>query len=153
MIPSLLLFCSNDAPAIMMAPLANFSLQLIVETPSLLLFCIKDSPAIMTFSLQLIVESLFLLCDKANSEITISSLLLLCNFKCPSITTVSNDNFSFKFIVESLSEGARFVPNFDWPGNFDSSKLTVIFRSTSFHFREDYRIFCEGEYQYQKNCH
>ncbi len=38
MIPSLLLVCVRDAPAIMMAPLANFSFQLIVENQSLLLF-------------------------------------------------------------------------------------------------------------------
>ena len=41
MVPSLLLVCIRDAPAIMMAPLANFSLQLIVENPSLLLFCVS----------------------------------------------------------------------------------------------------------------
>ena len=41
MIPSLLLICVRDAPAIMMAPFANFSLQLIVENPSLLLFCVS----------------------------------------------------------------------------------------------------------------
>jgi hypothetical protein len=53
-IPSFLLFCVKDTPAIM-----TFSLQLIVTIPSLLLFCVKDALAIMmaplaNFSLQLI---------------------------------------------------------------------------------------------------
>ncbi len=90
MVPSLLLVCVRDAPAKMMAPFANFSLQLIVNNPSLLLFCVKDAPATMTLSLQLIVES----------------LLLLCNFIRPEIMAVSNGNFFFKFIVESILEGA-----------------------------------------------
>jgi hypothetical protein len=108
MTSSLLLFCVKDALAIMMAPFANFSLQLIVETPS---------------------------------------LLLLCDFKRPAITAVMNGSFSFKFIVAFFFEGARFAPNFDRPSDLDSSKLIVIFLEISFHFCEDYRIFCEGEYQ------
>ena len=104
----LLLFCVKDALAIMMAPLANFSLQLTVETPS---------------------------------------HLLLRDFERPAITAVMNGSFSFKFIVASHSEGARFAPNFDRPSDLDSSKLIVIFLKISFHFCEDYRIFREGEYQ------
>ena len=41
---SLLLFCIKDAPAIMMATFANFSLQLIVDTPSRLLLCDFERP-------------------------------------------------------------------------------------------------------------
>jgi hypothetical protein len=133
MIQSLLLVCVRDAPAIMMAPLANFSFQLIVENQNLLLFCVKDAPATTTLSLQLIVES----------------LLLLCDFKRPVITAVTNGNFFFKFIVESISEGARFAPNFDGLSNLNSSKLIVNFSEISFHFCEDYRIFREGKYQYK----
>jgi hypothetical protein len=89
MIPSLLLPWDFKRPAIM-----TFSLQLIVEFPSLLLFCVKDAPAIMmvNFSLQLIVDT--------------PSLLLLHDFECLAITAVTNGNFFFKFIVESILEGA-----------------------------------------------
>jgi hypothetical protein len=110
-------------------------------TSSLLNFCIKDTLAIMTaplsnFSLQLIDES--------------PSLLLRCDFERPAITTRTNDSFSFKFFVESILDGERFTPNFDQRSNLDSSKIIVIFLKISFHFCEDYRIFCEGEYQ-EKN--
>ncbi len=111
LIPSLLLVCVRDAPAIMMAPLANFSFQLIVENLCLLLFCAKDAPATTTLSLQLIVES----------------LLLLCDFKCPAFMAVPNFNFFFKFIVESISEGARFAQKFDRRSNFDSSKYLLLY--------------------------
>jgi hypothetical protein len=62
MTSSLLLFCVKDALSIMMAPFANFSLQLIVETPSLLLLCDFKGPAIMaemngSFSFKFIVAS------------------------------------------------------------------------------------------------
>ncbi len=71
MAPSLLLFCIKDAPAIMTAPLANFSLQLIIEY--LLLPRNFESPAITMVThakySQLIVESLFLLRNKDNSEL------------------------------------------------------------------------------------
>jgi hypothetical protein len=142
----------KDDPAITMANHANSKLQLIVEclfllrdkdnsetmTSSLLLLCVKDALAIMmapfaNFSLQLIVET--------------PSLLLLSDFERPAITAVMNGSFSFKFIVASHSEGARFAPNFDRPSDLDSSKLIVIFLEISFQFCEDYRIFCEGEYQ------
>ena len=114
------IFCEGvkDDPAITMANHANSKLQLIVEclfllleednsktmTSSLLLFCIKDALAILmaplaNFSLQLIVET--------------PSLLLLCDFERPATTAVMNGSFSFKFIVASHSEGARFAPNFD----------------------------------------
>ena len=102
MTSSLLLFCVKDALAITMTPLANFSLQLIVETPSLLLLRVKR----------------------------------------PAIMAGINGFVSFKFIVESISEGARFAPNFDRP-----RKLIVNFLKIPFHFCEDYRIFREGEYQ------
>jgi hypothetical protein len=62
-----------------------------------------------------------------------------------------NGGFSFKFIVASHSEGARFAPNFDRPSDLDSSKLIVIFLEISFHFCEDYRIFREGEYQVEND--
>jgi hypothetical protein len=148
------IFCEGvkDDPAITMANHANYKLQLIVEclfllrdednsetmTSSLLLFCVKDTLAIMmapfaNFSLQLIVET--------------PSLLLLRNFERPVITAVMNGSFSFKFIVASHSEEARFAPNFDRPSDLDSSKLIVIFLEISFQFCEDYRIFHEGEYQ------
>ncbi len=58
-----------------------------------------------------------------------------------------NGSFSFKFIVASHSEGARFAPNFDRPSDLDSFKFIVIFLEISSHFCEDYRIFHEGEYQ------
>jgi hypothetical protein len=105
----------KDDPAITMANHANSKLQLIVEcffllrdkdnsetmTSSLLLFCVKDALAIMmahfaNFSLQLIVET--------------PSLLLLRDFERPAIKAVMNGSFSFKFIVASHSEGARFAP-------------------------------------------
>jgi hypothetical protein len=88
---------------------------------SLLLFCVKDAPAIMMathadYSLQLIVESLF--------TGTNPSLLLPFHQDNPAITAASLANFSLQLIVD-------------------------IFCKISFHFCEDYRIFCEGEYQYQ----
>ncbi len=42
-----------------------------------------------------------------------------------------NGSFSFKFIVESILEGARFAQNFDRPSNLDSSRLIVDFISTT----------------------
>jgi hypothetical protein len=136
----------KDDLAITMANHTNSKLQLIVEclfllrdednsetmTSSLLLFCVKDALAIMmaplaNFSLQLIVET--------------PSLLLLRDFERPAITAVMTGSFSFKFIVASHSEGARFAPNFDRPSDLDSSKFIVIFLKISFHFCEDYRIF------------
>jgi hypothetical protein len=85
----------------------------------------QDNSAItIASSLQLIVESLFLLRNEGNSETMAPSLLLFCIKDAPAIMTASLANFSLQLIVD-------------------------IFCKISFHFCEDYRIFCEGEYQYQ----
>ena len=78
---------------------------------------------------------LFLLCNEDNSEIQLivetPSPLLLRDFEHPAITAVMNGSFFFKFIVESILEGARFAPNFDRPSNLDSSRLIVDFIPTT----------------------
>jgi hypothetical protein len=107
---------------------------------NLVLFFVRNDPAITMANhanskLQLIVECLFLLRNEDNSELQLivetPSLLLLHNFKHPAITAVMNGSFSFKFIVESILEGARFAPNFDRPSNLDSSRLIVDFIPTT----------------------
>jgi hypothetical protein len=107
---------------------------------NLLLFFVQNNPAITMANhanskLQLIVECLFLLRNEDNSELQLIDetpiLLLLRDFKRPAITAVMNGSFSFKFIVESILEGARFAPNFDQPSNLDSSRLIVDFISTT----------------------
>ena len=64
---------------------------------------------------------------------------------------VTNGNFFFKFIVESILEGAQFAPNFDRCRDLDISKLVVIYSKRSLHFREDCGIFCEGEWEQQRH--
>jgi hypothetical protein len=141
--PSLLLPFNQDDPAITMTNHTNSKLQLIVEylllpcsfehpaitttvnTRNLLPFFAQNDPAItIASSLQLIVESLTLLCNEDNSETMAPSLLLFCIKDAPAIMTAPLANFSLQLIVD-------------------------IFCKISFHFCEDYRMFCEGEYQYQ----
>jgi hypothetical protein len=137
---NLLLPSVQDDPAITMTNHANSKLQLIVEylllprnferpaitmtvnTRNLLPFFVQNDPAItIASSLQLIVESLFLLRNEDNSETMAPSLLLFCIKDAPAIMTAPLANFSLQLIVD-------------------------IFCKISFHFCEDYRIFCEGEY-------
>jgi hypothetical protein len=111
--PSLLLYAQTGS-AIMTS----------THTIILLPFNQDNSAITIASSLQLIVESLFLLRDEDNSETMAPSLLLFCIKDAPAIMTASLVNFSLQLIVD-------------------------IFCKISFHFCEDYRIFCEGEYQYQ----
>jgi hypothetical protein len=66
-------------------------------------------------------------------------------------TTFQTSINGFQLVVECNlilhSEGALFAPYFDRSSDIDSSKLIVICFELSFHFCEDYRIFREGEYQ------
>jgi hypothetical protein len=66
-------------------------------------------------------------------------------------TTFQTSINGFQLVVEFNpilhSEGALFAPYFDRSSDIDSSKLIVICFEISFHFCEDYRIFREGEYQ------
>jgi hypothetical protein len=140
---NLLLPSVQDNPVITMTNHANSKLQLIVEylllphdferpaimttvnTRNLLPFFVQNNPAItIASSLQLIVESLFLLCNKDNSETMAPSLLLFCIKDAPAIMMAPLTNFSLQLIFD-------------------------IFCKISFHFCEVYRRFCEGEYQYQ----
>jgi hypothetical protein len=102
MTPSLLLPFNQDNPAITMATHAQ----------NLLLLFVRDDPAITMTNhanpkLQLIVECLFLLCNKDNSETMTSSLLLFCVKDAPAIMTAPLANFSLQLIVESFSTGAK----------------------------------------------
>jgi hypothetical protein len=116
---SFLLFCIKDAPAIMMTTATH--------AWNLLLPSVQNDSAITTASsLQLIVESLFLLCNEDNSETMAPSILLFCIKDAPAIMMTPLTNFSLQLIV-------------------------VIFCKISFHFCEDCRIFCEGEYQVNDN--
>jgi hypothetical protein len=80
--------------------------------------------------------------------------------------TIHND--LFKLIVALASEGARFAPyifenaytyanKLNHEGvraqatSFQASKLIVNYFEISFHFCEDCRIFCEGEWQVKDN--
>jgi hypothetical protein len=123
---SLLLPFNQDNPAITTVPHAQ-NLLLYAQTGSaittsthaqnLLLLSVQDDPAIMMatqakYSLQLIVESLFLLCNEDNSETTAPSLLLFCVKDDPAIMMAPLTNFSLQLIV-------------------------VIFCKISFHFCED----------------
>ena len=139
-----------------MAIHANFTLQLIVvSTPRALIKLIVDfilaSEGALTFSdilsdsllndlivsfvspSKLIVKfistpkSLFLLCNKDNSKVMTPSLLLFCVKDSPVIMMAPLANFSLQFIVESISKGEQFAPNFDQPGEVNSSNLIVIF--------------------------
>jgi hypothetical protein len=133
---SLLLPFNWDNPAITAATHAQ-NLLLYAQTGSaittsthaqtLLLLSVQDDPAITMathakYSLQLIVESLFLLCNKDNSETMAPSILLFCVKDAPAIMMAPLTNFSLQLIV-------------------------VFFCKISFHFCEDCRIFHEGEYQ------
>ncbi len=55
-----------------------------------------------------------------------------------------NSNETFKLIDALSSDGAHFAPNFFQLGDFNSSKLIVMYSEISFHFCKDCRIFCEG---------
>jgi hypothetical protein len=54
-------------------------------------------------------KNLLLLFNQDNSAITISSLLLPCDFARPAITTATNATFSLQLIFESLSTGAHHL--------------------------------------------
>jgi hypothetical protein len=123
-----------------------------ITISSLLLPPVRDDPAITTatnvdFSLQLIVESFSMGAEQVAPA------------------TICNN--SFKLIDALASEGAIFAPYifegaFTYAANklnhegawaqatsFQTSKLIVIYSKTSLHFREDSRIFCEGEWEQQ----
>ena len=120
--------------------------QLVVES---ILILHSEGAQVASASLQTFADGDQAASQSDTSELIVEtpSLLMLRNFKCSAITAVMNGSFSFKFIVASHSEGARFAPNFDRPSDLDSSKLIVVFLEISLHFCEDYRIFREGEYQ------
>ncbi len=99
-----LLLPVRDGPAIMMATHATHA--------NLSLLSVRDDPAITMTNhanpkLQLIVECLFLLRNKDNSETMTSSLLLFCVKDAPAIMMVPLANFSLQLIVESFSTGAK----------------------------------------------
>jgi hypothetical protein len=95
-------------------------------------------------SLQLIVESLFLLHDEDNSETMASSLLLFCIKDAPAIMMATHANYSLQLIVESLFTGAKQVVSATIPNK--SFKLIDVSK-TSLYFREDCGMFCEGEWE------
>jgi hypothetical protein len=140
--PSCLLPLCWDHSAIMMTTRANF-----------LLLSVQDDSAIMMathtiYSLQLIVESL-----SAGAK---------------QVAPATIHNNLFKLIVVLASEGAHFAPyifenaftyanELNHEGacvqatSFQASKLIVNYFEISFHFCEDCRIFCEGEWQIKDN--
>jgi hypothetical protein len=75
----------------------------ITTTSSLLLPFSQDNSAIMTATH---AQNLLLFFVRNDPAITISSLVLPCNFAHPAITAATNGNFSLQLIVESLSTGA-----------------------------------------------
>jgi hypothetical protein len=140
------LFLFKNNPAILIAN----SLQMIVEY--LLLPCNFECPAITManhakYSLQLIVESLFLLCDEDNSEIMASSLLLFCVKDAPAIMMATHADYSLQLIVESLFTGAKQVVSATIPNK--SFKLIDVSK-TSLHFRKDCGMFYEGEWEQKR---
>jgi hypothetical protein len=139
--PSLLLPFIKDAPAIMTTTLTH--------AQNLLLPSVQDDPAFtMTnhakYSLQLIVENLFLLCNEDNSETMASSLLLFCVKDAPAIMMATHTDYSLQLIDEPLFTGAKQVASATIPN--ESFKLIVNYTKTSLHFREDCGTFCEGEW-------
>jgi hypothetical protein len=122
-----------------------------LNAQNLLLLSVRDDSAIMMvthaiYSLQLIVES------------------FSTGAKQVAPATLRND--SFKLIVALASEGAMFAPyifqdasylyKLNHEGacvqatSFQTSKLIVMYSKTSLHFREDCGIFCEGEWEQQR---
>jgi hypothetical protein len=96
--------------------LTYYSLPCMMAThaQNLLLFSVRDDPAITMMNhanpkLQLIVECLFLLRNKDNSETITSSLLLFCIKDAPAIMMTPLANFPLQLIVESFSTGAEQV--------------------------------------------
>jgi hypothetical protein len=115
--PRLLLPFIKDAPAIMTTTSTH--------AQNLLLPFVQDNPAItMTnhakYLLQLIVESLFLLRNKDNSETMVSSLLLFCVKDAPAIMMATHADYSLQLIVESLFSGAKQVVQPPFPTNLSS---------------------------------
>ncbi len=99
------------------------------------------------YSLQLIVESLFLLRGKDNSETMASSLLLICVKDAPAIMMVTHADYSLQLIGESLFTGAKQVASATIPN--ESFKLIDVSKTT-LHFREDCGMFCEGEWEQKR---
>ncbi len=140
--PSLLLPLCQDNSAIMITTHAN-----------LLLLSVQDNSAIMLMthaicSHQLIVESF--------------------STGARQVAPVTIHNDLFKLIVALASEGAHFAPYiFENACTYTNklnhegvraqataiqvSKLIVNYFKISFHFCEDCRIFCEGEWQVKNN--
>jgi hypothetical protein len=128
----------------------------LAHAQNLLLPSVQDNPAIMMathaeYSLQLIVESLFLLCGKDNSETMASSLLLFCIKDAPAIMMVTHADYSLQLIVESFFTGAKQVASATIP-NGSSMLIVTYFKKikTSLHFRKDCRLFCEGEWEQKR---
>jgi hypothetical protein len=88
------------------------SFQLVVES---ILILHSEGVQVASASLQTFADGDQAASQSDTSELIVEtpSLLLLCDFERPAITAVMNGSFSFKFIVASHSEGARFAPNFD----------------------------------------
>jgi hypothetical protein len=112
--PSLLLPFKQDNSAIMTATHASLLLPFNQDIPAITaathaqnLLLYASGPAITMvihakYSLQLIVESLFLLRNKDNSETMASSLLIFCIKDAPAIMMATHANYSLQLIVESL---------------------------------------------------
>jgi hypothetical protein len=120
--PSLLLPFIKDAPAIMTT--------ISTHAQNLLLPSVQDDPAItMTnhanFKLQLIVE--YLLVPRV--------------FERSAIMTATHANLLLLPVRDSTASMVATL------ANLSLQLIVVIFCKISFHFCEDCRIFCEGEYQ------
>ncbi len=99
------------------------------------------------YSLQLIVESLFLLRNEDNSETMASSLLLFCVKDAPAIMMATHADYSLQLIVESLFTGAKLVASATIPNK--SFKLIDVSK-TSLRFRKDCGMFCEGKWEQKR---
>ena len=88
------------------------SFQLVVKS---ILILHSEGAQVASASLQTFADGDQAASQSDTSELIVEtpSLLMLRDFERSAITAVMNGSFSFKFIVASHSEGARFAPNFD----------------------------------------
>jgi hypothetical protein len=104
------------------------------------------------YSLQLIVESLFLLRDEDNLETMASSLLLFCVKDAPAIMMVTHADYSLQLIVEPLFTGAKQVASATIPNGSSMLIVTYVKKiKTSLHFCKNCGMFCEGEWEQKRH--
>ena len=93
-------------------------------------------------------RNLLLIFIHIDPAITISSLLLPCNFARPAIAAATNGNFSLQVIVKSFSTEAEQAASATISDK--AFKLIVVYFKISLHFCKDGGIFCEREWEQQR---